>query len=302
MFEITKRTKLSSQKTALIFGASGQDGYYMNKLLTCYKIITKGISRSGNFIKGDVGNREFVKEIIRSTKPTYIFNFAANSTVEHTSVFENHDTISTGVLNILEAVYQYSPNSKVFVSGSGLQFLNSGDPISENSPFDAKDAYSASRISSVYYSRYYRNLGLKVYIGYFFNHESPLRSSRHINKKIVIAAKQISAGETQYIEIGDIMVKKEFTYAKDSVFAAWILINNDQVFEAVIGSGIAYSIKDWLEICFQYYNLNWKNHIKVIPNYKSPYKILISDPSTIKSLGWHQTINFNELALIFLTE
>ncbi|MEP7129470.1 MAG: GDP-mannose 4,6-dehydratase, partial [Chitinophagales bacterium] len=202
--------------------------------------------------------------------------------------------------NILESVYKYSHQSKIFLSGSGLQFVNRELPISENDPFEARDAYSISRIQSVYAARYFRKLGLKTYVGYFFNHDSPLRSERHVNQKIVQSIKRIAAGSDEIIELGDVSVRKEFTFAGDTVEAIWRLVNNEQIFESVIGSGKAYSIADWLDSCCKYYTLDWKKFVRLVPGFVPEYKILVSDPATLQSLGWAAQVEIDELAKMML--
>src|SRR5205085_129762 len=144
--------------------------------------------------------------------PDYIFHLAANSTTRHEAVFDNHAAISTGAINILEAAYRHSFQSRVFLSGSAAQFENDGTPIDEDTPFAALNPYAVSRIHSVYAGRYYRSLTLKVYVGYFFNHDSPLRTERHVNQKIALAARKIAAGSREKLEIGDASVKKEFNF------------------------------------------------------------------------------------------
>ena len=107
------------------------------------------VSRSGNSVKVDVADIQEVKVLIRNYKPDYVFHLAANSTTRHEALFENHAAISTGTLNILESVKNVNPSSKVFISGSGLQFKNEGNPIKETDPFEARDAYSVSRIHTL---------------------------------------------------------------------------------------------------------------------------------------------------------
>lgn len=286
---------------ALIFGINGQDGFYLNQILKQQKIEVIGVSRSSdNWIKGNVADYSLVSSLIEEHQPNFIFHLAANSTTKHETLFENHETISTGTLNVLESVKFFSPNSKVFISGSGLQFKNEGKPIKETDEFEARDSYSVARIQSVYAARYYRNLGIKTYIGYFFNHDSPLRSERHVNQKIVAAVKRISNGSDEKIELGNINVKKEFTFAGDTAQAIWTLIKNDAVYETVIGSGKAYSIEDWLNICFDYFNLDWKSYVKINTSFKSEYTILVSNPSTIFGLGWKQEIEIDALAKMMI--
>ncbi|MBC7391503.1 MAG: GDP-mannose 4,6-dehydratase [Opitutaceae bacterium] len=287
---------------SIIFGANGQDGYYLNELLRSKNVEVIGISRSGNWLVGDVNNPDLVAKIIKSEKPDYIFNFAANSTTRHDVLIENHNTILGGTLNILEAVKNHSPASKVFLSGSGLQFENKGTPIKETDHFEASSAYSMSRIQSVYAARYYRIFGLRTYVGYFFNHESPRRTERHISKMVSEACKRIKKGSKEKITLGDISVQKEWTYAGDSVEAIWTLVNQENELECVIGSGVTYSIEKWLELCFMYYDMDWKDHFSPKEHYKPDYSILVSDPNTINQLGWKPNIDFYNLAEIMMEQ
>jgi GDPmannose 4,6-dehydratase len=135
-------------KTAIIFGVNGQDGFYLSMLLQKMEFTVIGISRTAS--NTDLTNFDSVVELVKKTTPDYIFHLAANSTTRHDALFENHATISTGTFNILEAVKIYSPQTKVFISGSGLQFVNTEKPIKESDIFEARDPYSVSRIHSVY--------------------------------------------------------------------------------------------------------------------------------------------------------
>ena len=288
-------------KIALIFGANGQDGYYLSKLLKLNKIDVISISRTSGLILGDVANFEFVENIIKDRQPSYVFHFAANSTTKHTALLENHASISSGTLNILEAVKKHSPKAKVFISGSAMQFKNDGLPISENTPFESSSAYSAERIYSVYLSRYYREkFQLNTYVGYLFNHDSPLRSENHINQKIVLSAIGIANGIHDKLIIGDVDVKKEFNYAGDIVTAIWQLVSQNEVSEMVIGSGVAYNIRIWIEYCFNKMGLKWEEHTIKDEKFVTDYNILVSDPKLLMSTGWEPTKNIFQLAELMM--
>jgi GDPmannose 4,6-dehydratase len=288
--------------TAIIFGANGQDGHYLNRLLEKQNIRTIGVSRNGNWLKGDVTDWNFVRSLIQSEKPDYIFNLAANSTTRHDAAFENHQTIGTGCLNILEAVKQGSAATKVFLSGSGLQFLNKGIPINESSAFEANNSYAVERIHSVYLARYYRKLGLHTYVGYFFNHDSPLRTPRHVSKMITEAVNRIKNGAKEVIEIGDLSTKKEWGFAGDIVEGVWTLINQDQQYEAVIGTGEARSIGEWVEECFTQAGLDWKPYVREKEHFTPEFNILVSDPKRVMSLGWKPATSFSQLAAMMLNQ
>jgi len=287
----------------IIFGSNGQDGFYLVKLLKEKKIDFLCVSRSNSDVNGDVGNYDFVKTQINKFKPTHVFHFAANSTTNHSALFENHESISTGTLNILESVRLICPETKVFISGSAMQFKNNGFPIDEKTAFDPSSPYSVSRIHSVYAARYYRDkFKLKIYIGYFFNHDSPLRKEQHVNQKIINTVKRIAAGSKEKLELGNIDVMKEFNYAADIIDAVWILVTQDKIFEVVLGSGKAHSIREWLEYCFKKVGLDWHNFVILNHNFIPEYKLLVSNPSKIRSLGWKAKVGFHDLADIMLSD
>ncbi len=285
---------------AIIYGANGQDGFYLISLLAKKNIEVIGISREGNFLKNDISRYNEVSTLIQKEQPGFIFHLAANSTTRHDALFENHQTIATGTLNILEAVYKFSPHTKVFISGSGLQFENNDNPIKESDPFVANDAYSIARIQSVYAARYYRTLGINVYVGYFFNHDSPLRSERHITKMISETAKRIAAGSKEKLEIGDMSVIKEWSYAGDIVEGIWLLVNQNRIFEANISSGLGYSIKEWVELCFSLIGKDYKDYVIENQNFISSYKKLISVNTLIVSIGYDPSKDFIQLANLMM--
>jgi GDPmannose 4,6-dehydratase len=283
-------------KCALIFGAGGQDGYYLHELCDQKGIEAIGISRSGNWVHSDVACFDQVEHLVKQHKPAYVFHVAANSTTRHDALFENHETISTGTLNVLEAVKRHSPATKVFITGSGVQFKNTGKPISESDEFEGNSAYSVARIQSVYAARYYRSLGVRTYVGYLFHHESPLRKPNHVSKMIALAVQRIAEGSNEVIELGDISVAKEWTFAGDVAKGIFTLVEQDNIYESVIGSGKPYTIEQWLECCFRLIGRNWQDHVRLKEGFKTEYPMLVSKPTSIQSLGWLPLIKFEDLA------
>ena len=282
---------------AMIFGVSGQDGHYLSEYYYSMGIEVIGIGRSGSSsIIGDVSSYDFVEDIIKFHKPNYIFHFAANSTTRHDALFENQRAIGQGTLNILESVRKWSIESKVFITGSGLQFKNIGKPIKETDQFDNSSSYCLVRNYSVQAARYFRSLGIKVYVGYLFHHESPLRPFGHVSQKIVQAVRRISAGSDEVIELGDISVRKEWAFAGDITLGIIQLINNDEIFEATIGTGIAYSIEEWVSTCFEIIGVDWHGRVHTRSDFRAEYPLLLSNPATINTLGWTHKCSINELA------
>ena len=286
----------------LIFGANGQDGYYLSRLCEREGHEVIGVSRSTGPVMGDVTDRGFVEGLIKRHQPDFVFHLAARSTTRHEAAFENHATIGTGSLNILESVKLHSPETRVFLAGSGLQFVNQGSPISEEDPFDVQSPYAAARIYSTYLARYYRNFGVRTYFGYLFHHESPHRKPGHLSRTIADAAKRAGSGERFQLEIGDIGVEKEWTFAGDTVAAMWTLATQDRVHEANLGTGIAHSVEEWARACFEVVGLNWRDFLTEASGFHPEYSRMVANPSRILSLGWKPTVNLQALARLMVTE
>ncbi len=282
---------------ALIFGAAGQDGQYMGRLLDERRIRWLGVARQSGFLQGDVADGEFVSRVIAEYRPTHIFHFAAKSTTRHEVLVENHRAITTGTVNILEAARLFSPTARVFLSGSALQLKNIGLPIDETAAPDPSSAYATARIHSLFCARYFRRqFGMLVYFGYFFNHDSELRGPQHINRLIIDVANRIAVGSDEKLTIGDPTVRKEFNYAGDMMRAVWTLVNQDRLFEVVLGSGEAHSLQEWIDYCFDRLGLVARDHVVADETFRADYPILVSNPALIRSLGWAPTMGFHKLA------
>ena len=282
--------------TALIFGANGQDGPYLVEALRARGIEAVGVSRSGPWRRGDVAVRADVEAAVREVRPAYIFQLAASSTTRHEALHENHESISTGALNVLESARLHAPEARVFLAGSGLQFENAGAPIDETAPFEASSPYALARIHSVYAARYFRSRGLRTYVGYLFHHDSPRRGPRHVAQLVARAARRIGAGSDEVLELADTSVVKEWTFAGDVARAMVTLCAQDDINEAVIGSGEGHSIAEWVERCFAVVGRTWRDHVRLTPGGRGEYPRLISRPARLRSLGWRPEVTFDQLA------
>ena len=123
-----------------------------------------------------------------------------------------------------------------------------------------------------------------------------------MNQKIVRAVQRIANGSDEKLTLGNIDVKKEFNYAGDMVEAVWTMVNQDKVFEVVLGCGKAYSIRQWVDYCFSKINKRWQDHVVLRDDYIPEYDILLSDPTLLYSLAWAPKVDFYQLADLMMNE
>lgn len=274
---------------AVIFGANGQDGHYLSELCKTMSVEVVPIGRGQ--LRGDLQTPNSLKWLLLDNHPEYIFHLAATSTTKHEDAADNHAAIATGTFNLLEAVRLHAPTVRVFVAGSGYQFRNTGEPIRETDPWEPRSVYASARCYANLLCRTYRDMGLRVYFGYFFHHESPLRKARHIAQQIASAARSGIP-----IEIGDLNSRKEWTFAGDVVKALWHLVTQDAVTEANIGTGDGRTIGEFVEACYGAANLNWRDYVKPREGFIPDFNSMTCDPTRIFSTGWRPTVSLHDLA------
>jgi GDPmannose 4,6-dehydratase len=117
---------------------------------------------------------------------------------------------------------------------------------------------------------------------------------------IALAAQRIASGVQEDLSLGDISVVKEWTFAGDTMRAIMCLVEQDEVCEAVIGSGEGHSVQQWLDRCFSLVGLSWRDHVKIKEGFRAEYKRLLSRPTRIMSLGWSPAVGFDALAAMMM--
>lgn len=275
-------------RSAIITGSHGQDGHFLAELLRHYQIEPTLVSSYSGINLADAA---VVSGLVQQVRPEYIFHLAAKSTVEHAMARQNHYLLANGTLNLLEAVKQHVPGCYVFLAGSAYQFRNDGNPIKETDPWETRSVYCAARGYSNLLARAYRHMGLNVFFGYFFHHDSPRRHARHISSRIAAAAR-----EGKEVEIGNMDVVKEWTWAGDAMEAVWSLVNQEQVWEANIGTGEGHSIAEFAQACYAVKGLDYWTYMRPRPGFEPEYSKLTCDPSRIFSTGWRPRHNLQFLA------
>jgi GDPmannose 4,6-dehydratase len=252
------------QKTAFITGITGQDGAYLSKLLIDkgYKLIglvrnvphanTTGLAYLG--IDKDVILEECdllditqIMKLFNQYRPTEIYNLAAQSSVS-VSFSQPIGTIqfnTISVLNILEAIRIVNADIKFYQASSSEMYGRVLDlPITEKTVFHPLSPYAISKASAHWITVNYREAyDLFACCGVLFNHESYLRSGNFFVKKVIRDCIAIHYKQKEFLEVGNIQIKRDFGYAPKYVEAMWLMLQQERADDYLICSGKSVSLE-----------------------------------------------------------
>ncbi len=324
---------MTQPKRALITGITGQDGSYLCELLLEKGYEVHGIIRRTSTFNtdridhmyedphkegarlflhyGDLTDGTTLRRILEEIKPVEIYNLGAQShvRVSFDSPEYTVDTVGMGALRLLEAIRDYQHRTGIEVryyqAGSSEMYgLVQAVPQSETTPFYPRSPYACAKVYAHWQTINYReSYNMFAANGILFNHESPRRGETFVTRKITRAVARIVAGKQKNIYMGNLDAKRDWGYAKDYVEAMWLMLQQSAADDYVVATGETHSVKEFLDIAFNYVNLNWEDYVKFDERYLRPSEVdlLIGDPSKAEEkLGWKRTVTFPELVALMV--
>ena len=315
-------------KKAFVTGITGQDGHYLSKLLldkgyevhgTIRRSSTFNTSRIDEFISShkddgrynlyysDLTDSSSLNNLIHNIDPDEIYNLAAQS---HVAVsFKNPMYTSSvgnnGTLTILETLRNIEKDVKFYQASSSEMFGGEEEKLlNEESIFDPKSPYAASKVFSHNITKIYReSYGLFAVNGILFNHESPHRGETFVTRKITRAVARISLGIQDKLTLGNLEASRDWGFAGDYVLGMWMMLQHDSPDDWVLATGETHTVKDFLEKAFAYVNLNWEDYVTTSDEYYRPNEVnyLLGDSSKAKKeLNWNPEVSFEELVKMMI--
>jgi GDPmannose 4,6-dehydratase len=248
-----------------------------------------------------------MQQLITRTKPDEIYNLAAMSSVgaswEHAA--EVAEVNGMAVLRMLDTLLRYRDEfAKVprfyQASSSEIFGLAAQQPQNEETPHYPRSPYGAAKSFAHHLTVNYReSYGLFACNGILFNHESPLRATRFVTRKITRAVAEISVGLRKEISLGNLEVRRDWGFAGDYVEAMWLMLQQPEPEDYVIATGVASSIRDFVEAAFACVNISdpW-SHIRQDPAMMRPADVpqTWGNPAHARErLGWSPTTAFPAL-------
>lgn len=265
-------------KKIIVTGVTGQDGSHMADYLLANTdhMIYGAVRRlsvknhenilhlEGNprfkLINMDLNDAHSMRDVVIDIQPDYFINFAAQSFVAGSWDYpiQTWDTDSNSVLHILESIRRFAPHCRFYNAGSSEEF---GDvvctPQDENHPLRPQSPYGAAKCAARHIVRVYRE-SYKLYAiqGWLFNHEGTRRGLDFVTRKIShgVALIKVALEEGKKIpvlELGNLEAKRDWSDAEDFMEGVWVMLNQDEPKNYVLGSGEMHSVRQFLNECLR---------------------------------------------------
>ncbi len=317
-------------KKALITGITGQDGSYLAELLLAKGYEVHGVIRRastfntrridhiyhdphGNGEKvnirlhyGDLTASGTLLDVIYDVQPDEIYNLAAQSHVRVSFDMPEYtgDVTGMGTTRILDAVRRSGIKARFYQASSSEMFGGAKPPQGEYTAFEPRSPYAAAKLYAYWMTRNYRE-AYNIYAcnGILFNHESPRRGETFVTRKITRALAAIIAGKQKHLYLGNLDSLRDWGYAPEYVEAMWLMLQQDEADDYVIGTSEAHSVREFLTEAFGYVGLNWEDYVRIDPRYFRPTEVdyLLADASKATSkLNWQAKVRFQELVRIMV--
>jgi GDPmannose 4,6-dehydratase len=305
-------------KTALITGITGQDGSYLAELLLDKGYRVCGMVRRSsaeNFYRlepfrdrlelfqGDLLDGTSLTQVLEQVRPDEVYNLAAQSFVPTSwqQPVLTAEFTAVGVTRLLDALRQVCPQARFYQASSSEMFGKVREtPQKETTPFHPRSPYGVAKAYGHFITVNYReSYGLFACSGILFNHESPRRGLEFVTRKISHGVARIKLGRANELRLGNLQAKRDWGFAGDYVRAMWLMLQQDQPDDYVIGTGQTHTVEDFVRIAFDHAGLDWKKYVIEDPRFYRPAEVelLLADPSKARrALGWKPTMDFEQLA------
>jgi GDPmannose 4,6-dehydratase len=303
--------------TAFITGISGQDGSHLADLLLAKGYRVAGLVRRGlhdayprlehlrgriELYQGDLLDQAGLARILEQVQPDEVYNLAALSFVPASwqQPVLTAEFTALGVARLLEAFRQSCPQARFYQASSSEMFGEVRQtPQRETTPFHPRSPYGVAKVYGHYLTVNYReSYGLFACSGILFNHEGPRRGLEFVSRKITHGAARIKLGLDRQLALGNLQARRDWGYAGDYVRAMWLMLQQSEADDYVIGTGETHTVAELAEIAFAHVGLDWRDHVVVDPKLYRPAEVdhLQADASKARrQLGWEPQVSFEEL-------
>lgn len=324
---------MAQPKKAIITGITGQDGSYLADLLLSKGYEVHGIVRRASTLNrqriehlhtdphaasakiilhyGDLADANTIRRLLYEVQPDEVYNLGAQSHVRVSFDIPEYTANVTGLgtLRILEAIKDYERDTKkkvrFYQASSSEMYGAAPGPQNEKTRFHPRSPYAVAKVFAFDTTRNYREAyGIYAVNGILFNHESPRRGETFLTRKVTHGIAKIMAGKEKKLYLGNLDARRDWGYAPEYVEAMWQMLQQDAPADYVIGTGVAVSVKEFVQKAFAAAGLSdYEKYLEFDPRYTRPSEVdhLLADASFASTkIGWKPKVLVDDLVKIMM--
>jgi GDPmannose 4,6-dehydratase len=303
------------KRRALITGITGQDGYYLSKLLLekdyeVYGMIRRhnrvenelgtvsSLKNDINFDYGDLTDASSLESILHRVKPHEVYNLAAQSHVKisfDSPAYTAHVN-ALGVTYLLDAVSRVSPHARFYQASTSEMFGNVVDADGfqrETTQMLPVSPYGIAKLYAHQMVNIYRTQkNMFACSGILFNHESSRRGELFVTQKIIKFVQRMEQKNWNFLTkeklvLGNLEARRDWGHAEDYVNGMWLMLQHHTPDDYVLATGVTHSIKEFLSLAFG--KRDWREWVETDKKFFRPEDVnhLKGDAGKARTvLGW----------------
>jgi len=302
---------------ALITGITGQDGSYLAEFLLERGYHVVGMVRRTSTVNyeriahiqdqidimhGDLLDQGSLYDIFEAYQPDEVYNLAGQSNVQlsWSQAILTAESTALGVTRMLDSMHQVTPRARFYQASTSEIFGEADEsPQNERTRLNPRNPYGVAKVyGHLITGNYRRQRGLFAVSGILYNHESPRRGMDFVTRKITHGAAQIKLRLAEQLHLGNLDAQRDWGFAGDYVRAMWLMLQQSEPDDYVIGTGISHSVRDLCRIAFSTVDLDYQDFVVEDPAFYRPSEIypLVADLTHAhQKLGWAPETNFEDL-------
>ncbi len=302
---------------ALITGVTGQDGSYLAEYLLEKGYCVVGMVRRTSTIDfsrithiqdrielahGDLVDQGSLYEIFDTYHPDEIYNLGGQSNVQlsWTQAALTADSTALGVTRLLDCMRQVTPEARFYQASTSEMFGEADEsPQNEQTRFNPRNPYGVAKVYGHLITQNYRQKYVFFTVsGILYNHESPRRDLGFVTRKITHGVAQIKKGVIKELRLGNLDAQRDWGFAGDYVRAMWLMLQQDQPDDYVIGTGKVHTVREFCKVAFDVVGLDYRDYVVEDERFFRPAEAypLVADPAhAFQKLGWTPEVSFEEL-------
>jgi GDPmannose 4,6-dehydratase len=303
--------------SALITGITGQDGSFLAELLLEKGYAVSGVVRRDPgealgcsehlrgelaLLRGDLREPQTIRAAIERVCPDELYHLAAPSFIPDSwrRPGETIAAITGSTAAILETVRELALPARVFVPSSGAMFGDAPQsPQREDTPCRPGTPYAIAKLAAHQLVGALRGAdGLHASSGIVFNHESERRPESFVTRRITRGAAAVSLGLQDELTLGSLEAVRDWSFAGDVVYGAWLMLQQDEPGDYVLASGVGRTVAEFARAAFACVGLEAERYLRVDASLQRPPESTpsVGDPTRARErLGWHPRVSFEEL-------